>query len=67
MMRFVNASQNFSLLMIKQKDIEESKAFQECDATLKSDSIEVINMCDKMFQEYNVLPPKRGKQHEFHL
>ena len=53
--------------MIKQKDIEESKAFQECDATLKSDSIEVINMCDKMFQEYNVLPPKRGKQHEFHL
>lgn len=49
MKMFVNASHNFSLLMIKHKDVDESEAFQECDARLKSDLVEIVNTCDKMF------------------
>jgi len=68
MKRFViNATQFFALLMSKHKDVDESKAFPECDARLKYDLVEVVNKCDKMFLESNVLPPKRGKQHEVQL
>jgi len=67
MKRIVNASQNFAILMIKHEDVEESKAFQGYESSLKSDFIEVSNSCDKMFQESNKLPPKRGKQNEVNL
>lgn len=49
MKRFVNASHNFTLLIIKHKDVDEYEAFQECDARLKFDLVEVVNTCDKMF------------------
>lgn len=62
--RIVNASQNFAFLMIKHEDVEESKAFQGYESSLKSDFIDVSNSCDKMFQESNMLPPKIGKQNE---
>ena len=67
MKRFVNASQNFTLLLIKHKYVDESEAFQGYESSLKSDFIEVVNSCDKMFQESNMLPRKRGKQCEIHL
>ena len=67
MKMFVNASQNFTLLMIKHKYVDESEAFQGYESSLKSNFIEVANPCVKMFQESNMLPPKRGKQYEVHL
>lgn len=67
MKRFVNASQIFTLLMIKHKDVDEYEVFQGYESSLKSDFIEVVNPCDKMFQEFNILAPKREKQYEVHL
>jgi len=49
MKRLVNASKNFVLFMIKQKENFGSKSFQGCDARLKYDLIEVVNTFDKMF------------------
>jgi len=67
MKRFFNDSKNFVLLMIKPKENFENKAFQGCDAKLKSDLYEVVNTYDEMFQEPKRLPPKRGIQHEIQL
>ena len=50
--------------MFKHKYVEETKAFQGYESSLKSNFIEVANPCDKMFQESNMFPPKRGKQYE---
>lgn len=67
MKRLVNASKNCVLLMIKPKENVENKAFQGCDAKLKSDLYEVVNTYDEMFHEPKELPPKRGIQHEIQL
>jgi len=47
--RIVNTSQNFALLMFKHKDVEETKYFQGCESSLKSDFIGVSNSYDKIF------------------
>ena len=57
----------FALLMIIHEGVEEYKAFQGYESSLKSDFIDVSNSCGKMFQESNMLPPKRGKQNEVNL
>ena len=44
-----------------------NEAFQGDASNVKSDFIEVVNSCDKMFQEYNMFPSKRGKQDEVKL
>ena len=67
MKRLVNATKNFVLSMIKPKENVENDDFQGCDTRLKSDFIEVVNTYDKMFREPEVLPPKRGIQHEIQL
>ena len=53
--------------MIKTKDTIESEALKGCDSKLKHDLVEVVNTYDKMFQEPEGLPPKRGTQHDNHL
>ena len=53
--------------MFKHKYVEEPKAFQGYESRLKSGFINVSNSCDKMFQDYNMLPPKRGKRNELNL
>lgn len=60
MKRLVNASMNFLVLRIKPKENVENEAFQGCDAKLKIDLIEVVNTYNKMFQEPEGFPPKRG-------
>ena len=67
MKKIVNASQNFALLMFKHKVVEEPKVFQGYESILKYNFIEVSNSCDKMFQESNMFPSKRGKQSEANL
>lgn len=61
MNRIDNASQNFSLLMLKHEDVDECKALQEYDSSLKCHSIYVANASDKMFQELNMLPSQRSQ------
>ena len=53
--------------MFKNKDVEEPKAFQGYQSIFKFDFNEFSNSCDKMFQESNKFPPKRGKQNEMQL
>jgi len=67
MKRLVNASHNFALLMIKHKYVEESEAFQGCCVKIKHDLVRFVKTCDNMFQESDMLPPKRGKQHVLQL
>jgi len=67
MKRVVNASKNFVLFIIKSKDTFESKAFTGCDSKLKHELVEFVNTYDKVFQEPEGFPPKRGIQHEIHL
>ena len=65
--RLVNASKNFVLLMSKPKDVIESEAFQGYDSKLTHNLVEIFKTYDKMFQEAEGLPPKRGIQHEIQL
>lgn len=67
MKRIVNASHNFALLMFKHRDVDEPKAFQGYESSLKYDFIEASNSSDKMFQESNVFLPKIGQQNEVQL
>ena len=55
-----------ALLMFKH-NVVVNEAFQGYESSFKYDCIEVSNSCDKMFQESNMFPPKRGKQHEVKL
>lgn len=63
MKKIVNASQNFSLLMFKHQDVV-NEAFQGNASKEKYDFIEADNGCDKLFQGFNMLSPKRSKQDE---
>ena len=67
MKRLVNASKNFVLMMVKMKNDEVSKYFQECDPKHKSKLIDIISEYDDLFQDPKGLPPKREIQHEIHL
>ena len=42
MKRLVNASKNFVLMMVKMKNDEVSKSFEECDPKHKSELIDII-------------------------
>ena len=59
MKRLVNASKNFVLMMVKMKNDEVSKSFEECDPKHKSELIEIISEYDDLFQDPKRLPPKR--------
>ena len=67
MKRLVNASKNFVLMMVKEKNDEISKSFEGCDPEHKSELIEIISEYDDLFQNPKGLPPKREIQHEIHL
>ena len=63
----VNASKNFVLMIVKSKDVEQTKSFKGCDPKLKKELIKLVSDYDILFQEPKGLPPKREIQHEIHL
>ena len=67
MKRLVNASNNFVLMMVKMKNDEVSKYFEECDPNHKSELIDIISEYDDLFQDPKVLSLKREIRHEIHL
>ena len=67
MKRLINASKNFVRMIVKAKDVEQTKSFKGCDPKLKKDLIKVISDYDILFQEHKGLSPKREIQHEIHL
>ena len=67
MKRLVNASKNFVLLMIKATYNGEFESFTRSDSKMKHEFFEAFNTYDKMFQEPEGFPPKRGIHHDIHL
>ena len=59
MKRLVNASKNFFIMIVKTKDVEQTKSFKGCDPKLKKDLIKVVFDYDILFQEPKGLPPKK--------
>ena len=63
----VNSSEQFLLMIVKEKDIDKSDAFQGCNPKQKAYLVKVISNYDIMFQEPKGLPPKREIEHEIYL
>ena len=59
MKRLVNASKSFVLMIVKEKDVEQTESFKGCDPKLKKELIKVVSNYDILFQEPKGLPPKR--------
>jgi hypothetical protein len=67
MKRIVNASKDFVLMIVKEKDMDKYDAFKGCDPEHKDELVKVISNYDEIFQEPTGLPPKREIQHEIQL
>ena len=67
MMRLVNASKNFVLMIVKAKDVEQTESIKGCDSTLKKGLIKVVSHYDILFQEPKGLPHKIEIRHEINL
>jgi hypothetical protein len=63
----INNNKRYVLMVVREKDVETSNAFQGCDPSHKKELIEIVSKYDDIFQEPNGLPPNREIQHELHL
>ena len=63
----VSSSNNFVLMIVKAKDVEQTVSFKGCDTKLKKYLIKVVSDYDTLFQETKWFSPKREIQHEIHL
>ena len=67
MKRIVNSSKQFLLMIVKEKDIDKSDAFQGFNPKQKADLVKVVSDYDILFQDPKGLPPKREIKHEIYL
>jgi hypothetical protein len=67
MNRLITTNKRYVLMVIKEKDVRTSHAFQGCDPSYKKELIDIVSKYDDIFQELDGLPPKREIQHEIHL
>jgi hypothetical protein len=67
MKRLVNTNKRYVFMVVKEKDVGTSNAFQACDPSHKNELIDIVSKYDDFFQEPDGLPPKREIQHEIHL
>ena len=54
-------------MVVREKDVGTSDAFQGCDPSHKKEVIDIISKYVDIFQEPYGLPPTREIQHEIHL
>jgi hypothetical protein len=54
-------------MVVKEKDVGTSDAFQGCESSHKKELIDIVSKYDDIFQEPDGLHPKRKIQHEIHL
>eukprot|EP00253_Pinus_taeda_P026466 PITA_26466 len=54
----VNSSKQFLLMIVKEKDLDKSNAFQGYNPKQKADLVKVVSDYDILFQEPKRLPPK---------
>jgi hypothetical protein len=67
MKRLINTNKRYVLMVLREKDVETSNAFQGCDPSHKKELIDIASKYDYIFQELDGLPLKREIQHEIHL
>jgi hypothetical protein len=67
MKRLINTNKIYVLMVVREKDVRTSYAFQGCDPSHKKELIDIVSKYDDSFQEPDGLPPKREIQHEIHL
>jgi hypothetical protein len=67
MKRLITTNKRYVLMVVREKDVGTSDAFQACDPSHKKELIDIVSKYDDIFQEPNGLPPKREIQHEIHL
>jgi hypothetical protein len=67
MKRLINTNKRYVLMVVREKDVGTSDAFQGCDPSHKKELIDIVFKYDDIFQEPDGLPPKREIQHEIHL
>jgi hypothetical protein len=59
MKRLINNNKRYVLMVVREKDVGTSDAFQECDPSHKKELIDVVFKYDDIFQEPDGLPTKR--------
>ena len=59
MKRLINGSNNFVLIIVKAKDVEQTESFKGCDPKLKKDLIKVVSNYDILFQVPEGFPLKQ--------
>jgi hypothetical protein len=67
MKRLITTNTIYVLMVVKEKDVGTSDAFQGCDPSHKKELTDIVSKYDDIFQELDGLPPKREIQHEIHL
>jgi hypothetical protein len=67
MKRLVTTNKRYVIMVVKEKDVGTSDAFQGCDPSHKHELTDIVSKYDDIFQEPYGLPPKREIQHEIHL
>ena len=67
MKRLINTNKRYLLMVVREKYVRTSNAFQGCDPSHKNELIDIVSKYDDIFQEPDGLPPKREIQHEIHL
>jgi hypothetical protein len=67
MKRIINTNKRYILMVIREKEVGTSDAFQGCDPSHKKELIYIVFKYDDIFQELDGLSTKREIQHEIHL
>ena len=57
MKRIVNSCKQFLLMVVKEKKLDKTNAFEGCDAKQKDNLEKVVSEYDILFQEPKGLPP----------
>jgi hypothetical protein len=64
MKRLINTNKRYLFMVGREKYVGTSDVFQWCDPSHKKELIDIVIKYDDIFQEQDVLPPKREIQHE---
>jgi hypothetical protein len=67
MKMLINTNKRYVLMVVREKYVGTSDAFQGCDPSHKKELIDIVSNYDNIFQETDGLPPKREIHHEIHL
>jgi hypothetical protein len=67
MKRLVNSRKNFVLMIVKDKYVDKSDAFQGCDPSRKNELDKFIVKYEEIFKKPKGLSPKREIQNEIQL